>query len=598
MNINLVYEGKSYNFDIPNGVTIDYIKELSSKIFNSDKSLLCLLYNSKKVENKDDNTLLRDLIPEGETNTIFTVQINKDLINNNNEITPLVSLKSKENNINDKDLKFIKERKNKNKKNTKINEINNSADKKIIHMIKAKTRNNLFSNENNNNVNKKGNNLKIFQSNYIKKNKELLEIMKEFNNKIKDIHLSLYKKYRHNKLNIISDSSNSSSISSISIGINNNYYYELSIFEKKLLNFQEKQIKYYKNLLELLKKYEKNKDFIQLNNFYTYLLVNSSNPPNIKNEDFFEQKNSFKYKKLINKLTLENNNKLKKTNLSSLNLNNDNHLPLLKAQNVINSSLNMNKNNVNFNLNNISSINSSKASTKQNILKNKIISDREKDNNNDSKTIKNIVIQNKSSSNNTIKNNNNLNNNEKSIEKEKNKISEKSSVNSDNESEKDLVEQLKINENKTKIAPIPLKIRNSMSNNLVTRKFSIINNKLRSNSIIKNNEGLENIDKFREEKKNTNIFRYSSYNNLNCFNNNLKCSPIINKKITQINEITPYISLKKGTNDSSNEIINIKKIKDIDISSMTINDSNFFRDKLKYNKKKNNKDMNKYDFFV
>ena len=42
----------------------------------------------------------------------------------------------------------------------------------------------------------------------------------------------------------------------------------------------------------------------------------------------------------------------------------------------------------------------------------------------------------------------------------------------------------------------------------------------------------------------------------------------------------------------------MKKIKDIDISSMTINDSNFIRDKQKNNKKKNNKDMNKYDFFM
>ena len=40
MNINLIYEGKDYNFDIPNGVTIDYLKELSSRIFNSDKALL------------------------------------------------------------------------------------------------------------------------------------------------------------------------------------------------------------------------------------------------------------------------------------------------------------------------------------------------------------------------------------------------------------------------------------------------------------------------------------------------------------------------------------------------------------------------------
>ena len=113
MNINLIYEGKDYNFDIPNSVTIDYIKELSSKIFNSDKALLDLLYNNKKFENKDDNTLLRDLIPEGETNTVLTVQINKDSNNNKNEVTPLVILKNKETNISDKEIKIFKEKEDK-----------------------------------------------------------------------------------------------------------------------------------------------------------------------------------------------------------------------------------------------------------------------------------------------------------------------------------------------------------------------------------------------------------------------------------------------------------------------------------------------------
>ena len=102
MNINLIYEGKDYNFDIPNGVTIDYLKELSSRIFNSDKALLDLVYNNQKIENKDDNALIRDLIPEGETNTILTVQINKDTNNSTkDEIVPLVSLKTKISEIDD-----------------------------------------------------------------------------------------------------------------------------------------------------------------------------------------------------------------------------------------------------------------------------------------------------------------------------------------------------------------------------------------------------------------------------------------------------------------------------------------------------------------
>ena len=472
-------------------------------------------------------------------------------------------------------------------------------------MIKSNPRSKLFSNDNKkNNLNKKVYDFKIFQSNFIQKNKELLEIMKEFNNKIKEIYLFLFKKYKNAGSNQIKDnscSSNNSSISSISIGINNNYYYELSIYENKLSNFQEKQIHFYKTLLDLLKKYEKNKDFLKLYNFYTYLSVNPCNSSNINKEDFFKKNKSLKFQKLSNnKVSVDDNNKLRKNNLSSLNINNDNYLPLLKVKNI-NSSLNLGKKNINFNLsNNISRINSYKSITKKNNLNNKILVNKEKDlnlnvNNNNIKTIKNTTIQNQLSNNNIIKNNN-VNYKENTNEKEKDKHSEKSSTNSDNLSEKDLVENLTINENKTKIAPIPLRIRNSISNNIIPRKFSVINNNsLRSNSIIKNinNDGIENFEKFNEEKKTQKTIRFSSAN-INYMNNKLKNSPILNKK----NEISPYNNKKKENNESSNELINIRKIKNIDISSMTVNDSNFIRDKLKNNKKKNNKDMNKYDFFM
>ena len=61
MNINLIYEGKNYNFDIPNNVTIDYLKELSSKIFNSEKELLDLIYNNRKI---NDNRLNAKLLSQ------------------------------------------------------------------------------------------------------------------------------------------------------------------------------------------------------------------------------------------------------------------------------------------------------------------------------------------------------------------------------------------------------------------------------------------------------------------------------------------------------------------------------------------------------
>ena len=639
MNINLVYEGKDYNFDIPNGVTIDYLKELSSKIFNSDKALLDLVYNNQKIDNTDDNTLIKDLIPEGETNTILTVQINKDINNNNNnknEIIPLVSLKTKtidKNVNNEKELKKFNENNVNKKENIKSDEIK----KKIIHIMnKDKSRNKInVDNRNNNNLIKKEFDFTIFHSIFLKKNKDLFELMKEFNNKIKEIYSYLYKKYKNlggNAHNNYSSSSNNSSISSISIGINNNYFYELSIFLKKIINFYERQINYYRHLLELIRKYDKNKDILQLNDFYANLLANNINNiiKNNEKKDTFEPIKFLKFKNLKeNKIYSNKNNSLSGNNLESLNINNNNNLPLLRSKNV-NSSLNLSKKNINFNLNDISSQKNNKnnSTNKQIINKEKDIEkEKEKEKlqkinniNNGVKTTKLpknfLSFDNKLATNNNNNKNNNINNkNENNIEeknKEKNKDKDKdkdksdihSSIDSENSSEKDLVDDISINEyknknkNNTKIAPIPLHIRNSVSTNIIPRKFSVINNSLRSNSIVNNiNNGFESLEKINEDKKKQKLLRFSSSN---IFTSKLKNTPNLNKKIN-INEMSPNKTKRKGLNDSinnENELINVKKIKDIDISSMTINDSNFIRDKQKSLIKKSSNNMNKYDFFM
>ena len=65
---------------------------MSSKIFNSDRALLDLIYNNTKFTDNDDNILLRDLIPEGENNAVLTVQVNKNI---NNNISRNISKKQK-----------------------------------------------------------------------------------------------------------------------------------------------------------------------------------------------------------------------------------------------------------------------------------------------------------------------------------------------------------------------------------------------------------------------------------------------------------------------------------------------------------------------
>ena len=103
MNINLIYEGKNYNFDIPNDVTLDYLKELSSKIFNSEKELLDLIYNNKKLSDDNNNILIRDLIPEGESNVVLTVQTNNKNMNINTN-------KNKKRKESKKFFEYLKER--------------------------------------------------------------------------------------------------------------------------------------------------------------------------------------------------------------------------------------------------------------------------------------------------------------------------------------------------------------------------------------------------------------------------------------------------------------------------------------------------------
>ena len=590
MNINLVYEGKNYNFDIPNNVTIDYLKELSSKIFNSDKALLDLVYKNKKFQINDENTLIRDLIPEGENNAILTVKINK------NEKSPkmggsfpLATLKSKKfENSEKKELKNINESLNMEKSNIKtIKNIklykekseNKSMDKKDAKSGKLLKSNNKFCSRNifmiNNsksiNLINKDFDQKIFESTFFKKNKELLALMKEFNTKIKEVYLSLYKKCKNagiNNINInnnnFSSLTNNSSISSNSNGINNNYFLELTIFEKKLIDFEDKQIKYYRRLLELIQKYYQNEDFLKLNEFFTNLFIFGIN--NYK-DNTSESIRLIKLKKLLN----NNNNNSSLGSSSSKNINKS--LPPLNLKNNNSSMIFDKKNNsVNINNSNIYGINSAK-NIDNNSTNRQMGSEDEKEKEN-SKNIINkdngvkklrikrasLVVESKLSMNN--------------INKDDNK--------NDDNSEKNSFEKNNINE------PNPFPIRkvgtcNTLIN-LRTRKFSVINE----------NDNDMNIS---EREINNN-----GYGNKKLLNSNLRSS--LNYRNSPMKErriiIDPIKIRKKAMNEPLNEnvLLSKRKITDINVSSMTVNDSNFNRDKKASPKKKTKKGINKYDFFM
>ena len=561
MNINLIYEGKNYNFDIPNNVTIDYLKELSSKIFNSEKELLDLIYNNRKINDNSDNTLIRDLIPEGESNAILTVQINKNLSNNNHK-------KKKERKIS---FEHLKERNNKEniktvEKNSKLNdrydkydnEKENHKEKKMIK-INPKTDEstssknekllleNIYNNNiqskirlmltNNNRLNYKENKKEKFNNEYIQKNGELLSLIRQFSDKIKKIYLILYNKYKISNKNL---SHNTSTLSNVKTtrneNINNNLldnsFYELALYEKKIMNYLEIQIQHYKLLLDTIKNYDNNINFTKLTDFYHKLFMFIPEDTIINKEQ--------KIKELMKRNKKLNNNN-SSINLTSFNSNNNKKLPAIKIKNYkspilketkkeklikeikMNSNLSINNNNINEFNNNFKQ-NEFKESK---LKKNNKINIEEEDN---------ISLSN---NNTNYKNNNILDN-----------ISEKNSI----ESNTDLNENLN---NISNVSPIHLKQKNS--NRIILEK----------NENDNNNTPVKEIKLFQRKDTGT--------TNVSKFKNSLE------KKVT----------LDLDANQNKKD----KKVKEINTNSMTVKDSNFALEK-NYNIKNKKNSINKYDYVM
>ena len=165
--------------------------------------------------------------------------------------------------------------------------------------------------------------------------------------------------------------------------------------------------------------------------------------------------------------------------------------------------------------------------------------------------------------------------------------------NSDDSSEKNII-------NKNNYEPSPLKIiKRSPTNNyypIKRRQFSVMNLDKLKNMVYSLEKGSD--DKLLENKRSSN-FRYSSFGPIYSLKNKLNDSPKKSKRIT-IDKNSPIKIRKKDRNNSlaDNNINNNKKITNIDVSSMTVNDSNFGRDKSYIKAKKIKKGINKYDFFM
>ena len=536
MNINLIYEGKNYNFDIPNNVTIDYLKELSSKIFNSEKELLDLVYNNKKVDGNGDNTLIRDLIPEGESNAILTVQINKDLSENNQKKKKetkksIESMKQKINNENNDMEKrninyryeFIKE-KEKNI-NSKLEDNNENKNKKFII-------DNIYNNKNNHSrmrlmlTNNKRLNFKEmnkkekFNIAYIQKNGELLGLIRQFSDKIKNIYLILYNKYKISNKSISSNISTTSNVKttrddSLNTNLVDNSFYELALYEKKIMNYLEIQIQHYKSLLETIQNYDNNINFTKLTEFYHKLFLF------IPEEACYKKNNIIKINEINGSIPREkrliyNNSSIDLTTIHS----NKKHLPSLKIKSPIIKEKKIKRTFINLN-SNIKGI----AIRENELKENKV----QKNNKNQKINIENDDI----SSNNNSNKNNILDN-----------ITEKNSIESNTEKD----------ESVTNISPIHLK--KEVSNKNISEKNTIYNNMtpIKEKKLYQRNDS--SVNKFK-------------------------------------NPLDKRVSLDFGVNQNKKD----KRIKEINVSSMSIKDSNFALEK-NFSRTVNKNSINKYDYVM
>ena len=79
MNINLIYEGNKYEFDIGPDTNVEYVKDLSGKIFGNEMDIF---YKEENLSKFGDKALIKDIIPISDENIIINVQrLNSKVIN-------------------------------------------------------------------------------------------------------------------------------------------------------------------------------------------------------------------------------------------------------------------------------------------------------------------------------------------------------------------------------------------------------------------------------------------------------------------------------------------------------------------------------------
>ena len=237
MNINLIYHNSSFNFDLRKDISIQYLEDLTSKLINKDKSSFDLIYKDITLT-ENSKSLLKDIVQTDENISI--------------KITPKLTMTQlKEKNILPKLKTFNHSNVNYTESNVTNNNILLSNESELSQSFSDHSIKVLQKLTKHNTLNKRKKNLKteyitqniVFEEIYNLKENELLSLLKNFTEKIKEYDDILYKKCK-NSFN----KSNS----------------ELLLYEKNVMDFKDKQIKFIKKLLH----YFDNKETDFLDDFY------------------------------------------------------------------------------------------------------------------------------------------------------------------------------------------------------------------------------------------------------------------------------------------------------------------------------------------
>ena len=241
MNINLVYQGKDYNFDLRKDVNIKYIQNLASKLINKDISSFDLSYNNILLSDYEETTPWKDIIKDDENYSILIILKDKNMA--------LINDKQKKIKLK-KDSDILKNTLNLN--NLKIM-LNSSLTTPINSKSKISTQSyNLLKNIKSKKTIEYISENKVFEEIYNTKEEEVVNLMKNLSQKIKEYDDILYKKFKNNSKS------------------NNN---ELSSYEKCIIEFKDKQINFLKKLIDYFDVNEKNflSGLLYLNEFYKEL---------------------------------------------------------------------------------------------------------------------------------------------------------------------------------------------------------------------------------------------------------------------------------------------------------------------------------------